>query len=117
MPRGLIDPPAVTRTLTDLVRGAKGKVLLHHVDRKGQNTVWSTELNMGTSFRLSIDCVEASGVMTVLIDQSRLPHQCSVGPNDIRISTVPDELALRSIKVEVPKGAKWAILISKPPQS
>lgn len=116
-PRLLVDPPTVTRALTDLARGVKGKVLLHHVDGEGQNTSWSTKLKMGTSFRLSIDCVEASGVMTVLVDQSRLPHQCSVGPNNIRISTVPDEVAVRSIKVEVPKGAKWALLISKPPKS
>ncbi|WP_214316617.1 hypothetical protein [Nonomuraea sediminis] len=116
-PHGLIDPPAVTRPLTDLARGVKGKVLLHHVDGEGQNTGWSTKLKMGTSFRLSMDCVEASGVMTVLIDQSRLPHQCSTGPGNIRVGMIPDELAVRTIKVKVPKGAKWAILISKPPQS
>lgn len=117
VPRGLIDPPAVSRPLADLARGVKGKVLLHHVDGKGQNTAWSTKLRMRTSFRLHVDCVEASGMMTVLIDRSRLPRQCSIGPTSVRISTIPNKPAVRSIKVEVPAGAKWAILISNPPQS
>lgn len=116
-PRALIDPPAVNRALADLSKGVKGKVWLHHVDEEGQNRRWTTRVKMGTSFRLEVDCVGASGTMMVRIDGSQLPHQCSIGPNGVRISTIPDDVAVRSIKVEAPEGARWAVLIWKPPQS
>ncbi|NRQ34294.1 hypothetical protein HII36_20910 [Nonomuraea sp. NN258] len=116
-PRGLVGPSPVTRALVDLSKRAKGKVLLHHVDDEGQTYRWTTRLKMGTSFRLDVDCVEASGTMIVRIGKSQLPHQCSARPGGVRFSTIPDKAAVRSIQVEAPKGAKWAILIWKPPQS
>lgn len=115
VPRGLVDLPAVSRPLADLAQGVEERVLLHHVDGEGRNTTWSTKLKMRTSFRLYMDCVEASGVMTVLVDQSRLPYQCSSRQTNVRIGTIPNGLLVRSIEVEVPRGAKWAILISDSP--
>ncbi|MER6512825.1 hypothetical protein ABT158_38870 [Nonomuraea sp. NPDC001636] len=115
--RFLIDPPPVNRALADLSKSAKGKVLLHHVDEEGQARRWTTKLKMGASFRLEVDCVGASGTIIVRVGKSQLPHQCSIDPGGVRVSMIPDDVAVRSVKVEAPEGAKWAILIWKPPQS
>ncbi|MER6578623.1 hypothetical protein [Nonomuraea sp. NPDC001023] len=116
-PRFVIDPRPVDRPLADLAKSAKGKVLLRQVDEEGRSDRWSTKLRMGTSFRLEVDCVRASGTMIVRVGETQLPHQCSAGPGGVRVSTIPDDVAVRSVKVEAPKGARWAILIWKPPQS
>ncbi|MFI7464085.1 hypothetical protein [Nonomuraea sp. NPDC049646] len=116
-PHFVIDPPPVNRVLADLSRSAKGKVLLHHVEEDGQTHRWATKLSMGKSFRLEVDCLGASGTMIVRVDGSQLPHQCNAEPGGVRVSVVPDPVAVRSVKVEAPKGARWAILLWQPPES
>ncbi|MGW2215192.1 hypothetical protein ACWCSD_09400 [Nonomuraea sp. NPDC001684] len=110
-PRFSIDPPPVNRALADLTKSAKGKVLLHHVDEQGRTDRWTTKLKMRASFRLEVDCVGASGTIIVRVGRTQLPHQCSIEPGGVRVSMIPDDAAVRSVKVEAPEGAQWAILI------
>jgi hypothetical protein len=109
--------PGARQTLAGLSQDVKGKILLHHVEEQGQASTWSTDLKVGTSFRLAIDCVGADGTMMVRVGKSQFPRRCSTGPGDIRTSTIPNRLEIRRIEVGAPPGAKWAILISQPPKA
>ncbi|MGW0589806.1 hypothetical protein [Streptosporangium sp. NPDC002607] len=106
--------PGARQTLADISQGVKTKILLHHVEKQGQASTWSTDIKVGTSFRLATDCVGADGIMMVRVGKSQFPRRCSTGPGDIRTSTIPNRIEVSRIAVEAPLGAEWSILIARP---
>ncbi|YCK40171.1 hypothetical protein ACNF49_40735 [Actinomadura sp. ATCC 39365] len=107
--------PFKERPLTDLKIRAKGKVLLFHVNEKAERTDWTAQVALGTAFRVAVDCVGPEGTLVIQAPHAlHLNRQCIAGYTTYTVDDYPPKPPKTyKLRVQAPRGAKWAILITQ----
>ncbi|GII27477.1 hypothetical protein [Planotetraspora mira] len=107
--------PVELPQLADLTEFADGKTLLRHVDDKAELAGWGGKFTARRSYHVIVDCVGAVGdVTTEVSDGTRSTERCSNGANSFRNETLSTTAKAFRVKVKVPPGARWAILVFQP---
>ncbi|WP_219464691.1 hypothetical protein [Nonomuraea rhizosphaerae] len=100
--------------MDDVVKLAKGRTLLRHVGQSGQSPTWSGRFKASDSYGITFDCSGVVGKASIRTDLLSMEHECSKGPNKLRIGRYPaGEKEFRRVTVSVPKGSGWAIVVSE----
>lgn len=109
--------PFKARPLVDLKRKTRGKVLLFHTDGKAKQIYWTTKVRLGTSFTVAVDCVGPEGELVIqAVGAVHMVRQCIAGYTTYTVDDYPPQRPKAyELVVRAPRGAKWAVLVSRLP--
>lgn len=103
--------------LADLSKAAEGKILLRHADAKAADFRWTGRFIAEKGYRLHLDCIpgETPGDMVVKVGENAYTGGCEEEQAMREVSTPDEPRKAYPISVEVPPGAKWAVLVEAMP--
>lgn len=107
-------PPAPDK-LEDLTKGLDGKILAQHVDAKGVDATWAGRFAVAKSYQLHLSCIPGETAGEVIVKVSggtTYSAECNGDPMMYSNATLPPSRKAYTLTVEVPFGAKWAVLVA-----
>ncbi|MER7370412.1 hypothetical protein [Nonomuraea wenchangensis] len=109
-------PSVEARPLVDLTKKIKGKIALHHVERRAGTVSWTGKAKLTTDYRIGIDCTGSHGYLTIEIENGFRGGWACSGDGHTRVMTdsyPKGPLRVHKVVVRAPADAAWAVLIAR----
>lgn len=108
-------PPSPDK-LEDLTKGLDGKILAQHVDAKGVDATWAGRFVAAKSYQLHLSCIPGENAGEIIVKISggtTYTGPCNGDPVMHSNAAPPEERKAYTFTVQVPFGAKWAVLVEE----
>ncbi|WP_433432211.1 hypothetical protein [Nonomuraea sp. CA-141351] len=96
----------------DFPTSIQGKILVHHVDNKAEQTRWSTKVRLSRGYEVGFACLDGSRMTVTTSTGLQIPAKCDGTTYYYRARGLPRHKRTYTFHVKVQPGTRWELAIT-----